>query len=262
MMHSANEDFQLYISRVRPIYHQLFNMAHAITGSCDLAEYSLQYALTDYWAANTGVHHGFREGLRNTLIHAAMRTAQSQAEFTWNGLSCENPEEESDPIRRLIAQESIELRRILALKYGCGLSLGRIGRIMAIEPKRIQTALNRFEARCKHKLEIGLRRRFDGLLTQIIKGDFNLPSPLAPDMGNVMRTFQSDAAALNRPSRLPAKIVQAVLAVVMAAICIGGFWLAAVLTQPHKPEETAGRIITRYISSIRPVSAISSLQAP
>ena len=237
MARSDTDDFQLYLSRVRPIYHQLFNMAHAITGNCDQAEYSLQYAMTDFWAASSGSQHGFREGLRNTLIQAAMRTASGEAEFTWNGLSCENPEEEHDPVRRLIATESVELRRVLALKYGCGFSLRKIGRVMGIEPRRIQTALSRFEARARRKLEPGLRRRFDGLMLKAVKADFNLPSPLTPDMGNAFRTFQADAAAMTRPSRLPSRILHGVLAVIMALICIAGFWLAAVLMQPPVLEE-------------------------
>ena len=237
MARSDTDDFQLYLSRVRPIYHQLFNMAHAITGNCDQAEYSLQYAMTDYWAASSGSQHGFREGLRNTLIQAAMRTASGEAEFTWNGLSCENPEEEHDPVRRLIATESVELRRVLALKYGCGFSLRKIGRVMGIEPRRIQTALSRFEARARRKLEPGLRRRFDGLMLKAVKADFNLPSPLTPDMGNAFRTFQADAAAMTRPSRLPSRILHGALAVIMALICIAGFWLAAVLMQPPVLEE-------------------------
>ena len=237
MARNESEDFQLYLSRVRPIYHQLFNMAHAITGNCDLAEYSLQYAMMDFWAASGGTQHGFREGLRNTLIQAAMRTADASAEFTWNGLICENSEEEADIARQLIAQESIELRRVLGLKYGCGMSVRRIGRIMGIEPKRIQMALNRFEARTRRKLEPNLRRRFDGMMYHCVKADFNQVSPLAPDMGNVFRTFQADAAAMTRPSKLPARILRCVLAAVLALVCVAGFWLAAVLMQPPVLEE-------------------------
>jgi len=244
MARSESEDFQLYLSRVRPIYHQLFNMAHAITGNCDLAEYSLQYAMMDFWAAG-GAQHGFREGLRNTLIQAAMRTADSTAEFTWNALAYEGSDENPDVIRQLIAQESIELRRALALKYGCGCSMRRIGRIMGIEPKRVQTALSRFEARTRRKLDANLRRRFDGLMYHAVKADFNQASPLTPDMGNVFRTFQADAAAMTRPSKLPARILRGILAAILALICVAGFWLAAILMQPpvlEKPVEIVEQV--------------------
>lgn len=236
MARAENDDFQLYLSRIRPIYHQLFNMAHAITGSCDAAEYSLQCAMMEFWSASVPSQHGFREGLRNTLIHAAMRNVQNPGEFSWDGLYSEDAVE-SDPIRRLIAQESPELRRVLALKYGCGLSYSRIGRIMDIEPRRIQTALSRFDARAKRKLDGNLRKRCESLIQQAIRSDFNSPSLLAPDMGSVFRTFQVDAVAMTKPTRLPSKILNAVLAAILALICMLGFWLAAVLMQPPVLEE-------------------------
>jgi len=236
MARSDAEDLQLFLSRVRPIYHQLFNIAHAITGSCELAEYSLQYALMDYWNASGGSHHGFREGLRNTLIHAAMRSAGQDAEFSWNGLLC-GDEEDVDPLLQLIGQEGLELRRALALKYGCGLSLRQIGRIMDMEPRRIQTALNRFEARTRRKLDPGQRRKCELRILHAVRRTFNQPGPLTPDIGSVFRTFQADAAAMSRPSRLPARILHGVLAVILGLICVVGFWFAAVLMQPPVLEE-------------------------
>ena len=230
MAHNESEDLQLYLSRVRPLYNRLFSMAHAITGNSETAEYSLQYALMEHWANGFPSRHGFREGLRNSLIHSAMRSAQSDADFDWNALN--GSEEESDPIRQLLSQEGLELRRVLVLKYGCGLSLRRIGRIMSLEPKRIQTALSRFEARAKRKLPAELRKRCDGLIHRSISAELNRPSPLAPDIGRVFRTFQADAAALSRPSRLPARILHGIIALLLALICIIGFWLAAVLMQP------------------------------
>ena len=166
-----------------------------------------------------------------------MRTADSNAEFSWNGLTPEEGETAIDPLRQMISGESLELRRALALKYGCGLSIRRIGRIMGMEPRRIQTALTRFEARARRKLEGRERRRCESMILHAVRTDFSLPSPLAPDMGNVFRTFEADAAAMTRPSRLPARIFQAILAVILALVCMVGFWLAAVLMQQPVLEE-------------------------
>ena len=70
MARIESEDFQLYFSRIRPIYHQLFGIAHAITGSCEQAEYALQFAMLECWSAGivNASQHGFREGLRNILL--------------------------------------------------------------------------------------------------------------------------------------------------------------------------------------------------
>ena len=63
-----------------------------------------------------------------------------------------------------------------------------------------------------------------------------LPCPQAPEIGSVLRTFQADAASITRPSRLPMRILHAVLALVLALLCILAFWLTAVLMQPAQLE--------------------------
>ena len=244
MARTEQDDFQLYFSRLRPICHQLFNLAHAITGSCEQAEYCLQYAMLDCWASGdaSASRHGFREGLRASATKAALRIAGTEdVEFDWDGLTAED--DETDPILLLIAQESPELRRALALRYGCGLSPRRIARRMTVETGRVQTLLKRFEARVRRKLSAADRRRCESLLTQAIRGRMSQPGSLAPDMNSVFRTFQADAASITRPNRLPARILRAVLAAIFALFCIMVFWLAAVLMQPPVMEESAGQEI-------------------
>ena len=233
-----NDALQLYLNRVRPVYVQLFNLAHAITGSCDRAEYALQYALTDYWAAGSapGMRHGFREGLRNTLIHAAVRDAlaarNDRPEFTWNGLTSEAPEAEPDPMRRITAGEPVETRRILVLRYGCGFAPNRIARLMQTDVGRVLTLLRRFEARARRKLALSDSKRFHSLIAQTVRSDLALPNAYVPDMGNVFRSFMADADSILRPNRLPARILHAIVAVIMAVVCMLVFWFAAVLMQP------------------------------
>lgn len=233
-----NDALQLYLNRVRPVYVQLFNLAHAITGNCDRAEYALQYALTDYWAAGnaSGMHHGFREGLRNTLIHAAVRDALSAkndpAEFTWNGLAGDVPGTQADPMRRITAAEPIETRRILVLRYGCGFAPNRIARLMQTDANRVQTLLRRFEARTRRRLALSDSKRFHSLLMQTVRGDLALPNAYVPEIGNIFRSFMADADSILRPNRLPSRILHAIVAVIMAVVCMLVFWFAAVLMQP------------------------------
>ena len=233
MARSEQDDFQLYFSRLRPVCHQLFNLAHAITGSSEQAEYCLQYAMLDCWAAGdaTASRHGFREGLRASAMRIALRIAGTEdVEFDWDGLTAQ--EGETDPLLRLIGQENMELRRALALRYGCGLSPRRIARLTGTEPGRVQTLLKRFDARVRRRLSAADRRRADSLLTQAIRGSMSGPGTLAPEMNSVFRTFQADAASISRPSRLPARILRAAISVTLALFCIVVFWLAAVLIQP------------------------------
>ena len=233
MAHSEQDDFQLYFSRIRPIFHQLFNLAHAVTGSSEQAEYCLQYAMLDCWAAGdaSASRHGFREGLRASTLRTALRIANTEdVDFDWDGLTL--PEGEADPLLHLIAQESADVRRVLALRYGCNLSPRRIARLVNAESGRVQSLLRRFEARMRHRLPGADRRRADSMLTQAIRAQLSQPGSQAPEINSVFRTFQADAASITRPSRLPARILRAVLAVILALLCVAAFWLAAVLMQP------------------------------
>ena len=250
MARSEQDDFQLYFSRLRPICHQLFNLAHAITGSCEQAEYCLQYAMLDCWAAGnaSASRHGFREGLRNSAMRVALRIAGTEdAEYDWDGLAAQ--EDETDPLLLLIAQESAEMRRVLALRYGCGLSPRRIARLTNAEPARIQTLLKRFDARMRRRLSASDRRRGDTLLTQAIRGRMSQPGPLAPEMNSVFRTFQADAESISRPNRLPARILRCALAAILALFCVAAFWLAAVLMQPAVLEKDAGQGIVTEVGA-------------
>ena len=230
MAHREQDDFQLYFSRVRPVYHQLFNLAHAITGNCEQAEYCLQYAMLDCWASGdaSASRHGFREGLRNGIVRTALRlAADEQAEFDWDGLAA--AEGEADPLLAQISQESTDLRRALALRYGCGLSPRRIAKLMHVDASRVQLLLKRCEARARRGHAAG---RGESPLVRAVRGWMSLPSPQAPEMGSVFRGFQADAAAIARPNRLPARIARGLIACALALLCIAAFWFAAVLMQP------------------------------
>jgi len=235
------EEFQFYFTRIRPIYHQLFNIAHAITGNCDQAEYCLQYAMLDCWSAGdaNASHHGFREGLRSSVTRAALKCGGSE-EYDWKGLQTDP--DSDDPLVNLIAQEPPELQRLIALRFGCGLPPRRIARATGLELSRIQTVLRRFEARTRRRLSAGDRRRFDTLIVRTVRSQLNQPNPLAPEMGSTFRTFQADAASISRPSRLPARILRAVLAVILAVFCVVAFWFTAVLMQPAVLEKPAVQI--------------------
>ena len=229
MQQKDMQALEQYLARLRPLYHYLFNLAHALTGSCEDAQYALQCAMLQGWTADedSAGQHGFREALRRLTIRAALKC--DGGEQDWAGL----PEgEEGDPLRRLIAQENLEMQRVLALRCGCGLSHRQIARICGLELSRVRTMLHRFEQRMKRKLPAAPRQRMDRRIDRAVRTALHQPNPDAPDMGAVLRSFQADAATASRPSRLPTRILQGAVAVVLTLICMLCFWLAAVLMQP------------------------------
>ena len=236
MNYTGNEDFQLYFGRVRPVYHQLFNMAHAITGNAAQAEYCLQYALLDCWKGGESSHRGLRDALKRSVVRAAVKNTVADA-ADWDALqaSLDDP----DALRRMIAQENIETRRILALKYGCGLGSARIAKLTGVETARVKLIIDRFEARTRRKLNPSERRKYDVLIHRSIRSFFAEASPLAPEINSVFRVFQADAADISKPGKLPKRIVKWIFAFLLAAICIVVFWLIAVLIQQPVLEEPA-----------------------
>ena len=240
MVRTDSEDFQVYFNRIRPIYPELFNLAHAVTGASAQAEYSLQYAMLECWSLGElpASRHGFREALRSATLHAALKNpGDADGGEDWDGL--QTPANPGDPIARLIARESVELRRLLALHWGCGLTLRRSARLTSVDFRRAQQMLQRFEARARRELPAADRRRIDLRIARAVRSGLSLPSPQAPELSNMLRTFQMDAASVSRSSRLPGRILRIVLAVILTLACMLVFWFAAVLLQPAVLEESA-----------------------
>ena len=240
MVRTDSEDFQVYFNRIRPIYPELFNLAHAATGSSAQAEYSLQYAMLECWSLGElpASRHGFREALRSATLHAALKNpGDVDGEDDWDGLRA--PANPDDAIARLIAQESAELRRILTLRYGCGLTLRKSARLAGVEIRRAKQFLQRFEARARRMLPPADRRRFELRITRAVRSGLTQPNPLAPELNNMLRTFQMDAASVARSNRLPGRILRFIVAAVLMLLCMLVFWLAAVLLQPAVLESPA-----------------------
>lgn len=237
MSQTETELLEGYLNRVRPIYHQLFNLAHALTGSVDAAEYCLQCTLLQGWTAGeeAGSRHGFRESMRRELIYAGLKNLS--AEPDWDGL---NAPAEDDAMQQAVAQEGTDMRRVLALHCGCRLSVRQIARACGMEPRRVKAMLRRFEARVRRRLG-SAGKPMDAQIARAVRSMLAQPGSLAPDMLSMFRSFQSDAGAAQRPSRLPGRIFRAALAVMLALLCAAAFWFAAVLLQPPVLEDAASQ---------------------
>ena len=58
------DDLRAFFARAKPYYRELFNMAHAICGNYELAEYAVQSAMLEVFRRGTPRS---RAGLRETL---------------------------------------------------------------------------------------------------------------------------------------------------------------------------------------------------
>lgn len=232
------EALHAFFSRVTPAVPELFNMAYAICGSYDLAEYVVQYTLMEAWIGESRGGMGFREGMRHTLRQVAMEEAlepkEAPPEFTWDGLK----DESEDPVLKLLARESLETRRAVALRAGCGLAPARIARLMGISVGRVRELLGRFERSAGRRLPEEERTgRFDAKLCRSVSRAFSRADAGMPSLGVIYRTFESEAQQTRRPTHLAARILRrALLLVLMAALAVA-LWLGAVLIQPQAAQE-------------------------
>lgn len=234
------EALHSFFTRITPAIPELFNMAYAICGNYDLAEYVVQYTLMEAWIGESRGGIGFREGMRHTLrqvaVEEALEPKETEPEFTWDGLK----DESDDPVLKLLARESLETRRAVALREGCGLPLGRIARVMGISVGRVQEILNRFERSASRKLPASDRaKRFDLRLSKSVHRAFERADAGMPSLGVIYRTFEAEAQETRRPTHLVAKIFRRVLLIVLAAVLALVFWLGAVLIQPQSAQEPA-----------------------
>lgn len=232
----SNDALRAYYKRVVPIMPELFNMAHAICGNYDLAEYAVQYMLQEMWHGDARGGMGFRDGLRNTLRRVAFEEAlepRTEApELTWNGLGAESDE----PVLGLLAAESVEIRRMLALRYGCGLPNARIARLVGVTGGEVREALERFEQRVARKLPPQERRRAETRIAESIAQAFRRTDDAMPSLGAIYRSFEAEVSDAGRPGHLAARIVKRLICVVLAAVCAAIFWLTAALMRPVQLE--------------------------
>ena len=249
-MNAQTEELQLYFARIKPIYRELFAMAHAICGSFETAEYALQQAIQAGWGEQSKrrPRAGFRERMRELLCDTAVREAVKQsgeAEPTWNGFESpaadldmdEAAEDAYDPAERAvfeeIAAEALPARRLLLLHYGCGLTPKQSARVTNASVQRVQEELDRFTARVKHRLPARQRRHFETIMERLARDELLRTDAAIPEPGSVYRRFEAEVAEGGRVShRWLSRAVNAVIVLLLAAVCAGLFWLVAVLMQP------------------------------
>lgn len=233
----SSQDLHTYFSRVTPEIPKLFNMAYAICGNYDLAEYALQYALMEGWFGEAHGGMGFREGLRAVVRQVAFEEAvqprPDAPEFTWDGLTTPG----GDPLLERLAQEDAQTRRIVALRYGCGLTVSRTARLTGLTSSKVRDILARFSRSASRRLPASRRRRFESDLARAVGKQFEATDEGMPSLGAIYRSFESEAVENHRPSHLASRILKRIILCALAVLCALVFWLAAVLIQPPALEE-------------------------
>ncbi len=210
-----------YFDRTIPMLPELFNIAHAICGNAQAAEYALMYALMELWMSESRGNPGLREGLRNEIREVALE--ESGGECTWTGA-----EFALDP---LLGRENARMRRMIVLRYGCNLSCALIGRLFQQSASAVRRQLARFLMRWASAEQIP-ERQAEAALTRRIRRQMLTPSPSMPATEAIYRALAEEAVQTARPRHIVSRMLRRVAAGVLIALCALLFWLIGVLIYP------------------------------
>ena len=244
-----------WFRRVEPLYPELFNTAHVICGNYDQAEYALRGAILEVWAESADGGMGFREKLRGAVREEAFDLLKSgssdDGDFTWPGFS-----ETGEPvIQKQLGRESVENQRILMLRHGVGLSVGRIARVTALSGAQVRNVLHRFESRCRRGLSAQRRSHFEALFGDIARHQLGQRDGI-PHPASVYRSFEAEASRLELPEHRLSRVVFRILATLLALVCAVLFWLFAVLVQsPAIEPGVAAPVPTAQNATVETVTA-------
>ena len=232
-----------FFARVRPYYRELFNMAHAICGNYELAEFAVQSAILDVFRRGTPRSRaGLRENLRAQTRDMAMEQARliDDAELTWDGFREDAIEGAGgDAVLQAASLETLETRRALMLRYGCGLRPRDIARLLNMPVSQVSGVLTRFTRRLKRRLPPREHARLERVIARSARAWLERQAGGVPDAGAVLRSLEAELVESGAPTHRISRVVGRVLTIVIALFLAALFWLLMVLLQPPRLEEPA-----------------------
>ena len=186
-------------------------MAHAICGNYELAEYAVQSAILDIFRRGTPRSRaGLRENLRARVRAMAVEQARliDDAELTWDGFREDAIEgAEGDAVLQAASQESLEDRRALMLRYGCGLRPRDIARLLNVPAAQVATALTRFARRLKRRLPPREQPRTERAIARSARAWLEKQNAGVPDAGAVYRSMEAELMESGAPTHRVSRIV-------------------------------------------------------
>lgn len=188
--------------RLQPMLPELFNLAYAVCGRYETAEYAMRSALLSV-LQRTG-HLKPSDGLRRQVLRAARRQPPTGEELTWDGLS------------ELKAE--MPVRRLAALVYGCELSDAQAARLAGFAKADVDDRLEKLEKA--------------GGTEKAVKQWMKRPNADMPEAANVLRALEAELADGSSISGRVSGAFGVIVWIILLLLAGGLFWLAAVIFAP------------------------------
>ena len=237
------DEHKNYIQKVLNKWQSVYRLAHAATGSSELAEVVLQEALL-----NAYVHMddaSLRENMRravsdSALAHLKAAKKAGNLELDWNGF-VERPDalsEQDAPLWEFMSGQSVQVKRIVTLKYAMRWSPRQIADVMDMHTGDVKEAFTRAMAQLQRRgsqsTAVARNMRispFDRAMNRIIRLELARTGNDLPDVGAVMQMFEQDAAAVRRPNMTARKLTGGVLRTAVVLLVAMLFYLGALMAQ-------------------------------
>jgi DNA-directed RNA polymerase specialized sigma24 family protein len=227
------DDRQEFLQSVKPYTGSLFNVAHAITGNCELAELATQEALTDVFLARNkrrGAANLREELLRSTRSFALfeLRSRNKNIDMDWRGFSNNN---EGSPLIGWLSEESVEAQRVLTLKYGCGLQIKQVSDAMGLSIDEARATIKKSLSQLEKAYKRERQRPIEREISHEIKRYLSRPGSAASDPGAILRYFEQTAADIAPSKRVLNTAFRWFFMTLGVIICAVTFWVLAVLME-------------------------------
>lgn len=237
------DEHKNYIQKVLNKWQSVYRMAHAATGSSELAEVVLQEALLSAYVHMDEM--SMRENMRRAVSDAALAHVKAakkarHLELDWNGF-VERPEalsEQDALLWEFMSEQSLEVKRIVMLKYALRWSPRQIADVMDMHTGKVKEAYARAMAQLQRRdgpsTAVARNMRispFDRAMNRIIRLELARTGSDLPDVGTVMQMFEQDAAAVRRPNMTARKLTGGVVRMGVALMVALVFYMGALMAQ-------------------------------
>ena len=266
------DDSKNYIQQVMNSWQSAYRMAHAITGSSELAESVLHEALLDaYIHMNKG---STRENIRRAVSEcslAQLREARRThiVEQDWNGFDRppENLAAQDKPYWRFLHEQDLTTRRVLMLKYAMHWTPRQIADVTDLrtgEVKDIEQSTAALLQRVSgaHSGDEGGNVRItpvDKALNRLVRLELSRGGPDLPDSSAVLQTLEQDTAYTHVHTMTARKVVGTVLRIIAALVVAVGFYLFAIMLQDPQQREAHVEPATKPGATNAPVLTLPGL---
>lgn len=254
-MRRAEDDINRFIEKIRPYLTGLYRRAEVIVANESLAEYIVQNVITEaypLYLEGRG-RAAFQEGLNALLRNIALEELNSKRNMEDYAQDAEETVEQSlylnatynqdDAIESAlytrVMREKFLVRRMLMLKYGCGLNASQIGSVLKVRASDVRQRLRILNARLFRGARGTQIPALEQHLAKMSIAALGRQGDDVPDMTTIFQLFTENIQTLGGVNKRAPVILHTALMILGGLLCAVLFWLISVLLVSNNEVSTS-----------------------